>query len=68
MRQAQTIRPRSMPATKPTGLSVAQCVALGRSDQDRVDYWEERAAIAEQDGSLPRTEAERQAFREVLGV
>lgn len=31
------------------------------------ELWEERAAIMEYDGGLPRTEAERQALRCVLG-
>ena len=40
---------------------------VGNLPADLRDAWEERAAIMEYDGGLPRDDAERCAYRDVVG-
>lgn len=47
----------------PRPLDPAVALAVARLDADAREHFEERAAIAEHDGGLPRIEAERQALQ-----
>lgn len=48
------------------GLTPLTPATQGAGDADRLDDYEERAAIMEFDGGLPRHEAEARAWREVF--
>lgn len=49
------------------GLSPLTPATQGAGDADRLDDYEERAAIMEYDGGLPRHEAEALAWKDVFG-